>query len=111
MSATSVNCPDCRKSLRLPAGAKRGKIRCPACGCAFLPPELAAAVQPKPVVPLAEEEPVVLELVEEPAPRRRPPAPPRNSPAAPTSPLETMIYTITRVGAVLAAVIVGTIGL
>jgi LSD1 subclass zinc finger protein len=111
MSGSSVNCPDCRKSLRLPPGAKRGKIRCPACGCAFLPPELATAVQPKPVAPLEEEEPVVLEPVEEPAPRRRPPAPPRSSPAVGAPPWDTMIYTITRLGAVVAAIIVGTIGL
>jgi S1-C subfamily serine protease len=115
MSATSVHCPDCRKGLRLPAGAKRGKIRCPACGCAFLPPELATAVQPKPVelpeVELPEVEPVVLEPVVEPSPPRRPPAPPRSSPNVPASPMETMIYTITRVGAIVAAIIVGTIGL
>jgi S1-C subfamily serine protease len=111
MSATSVHCPDCRKSLRLAPGPKRGKIRCPACGCAFLPPELATAVQATPVAALAEEEPVVLELVEEPAPPRRPPAPPRSKPAGPASPVETMIYTMTRVGAVVAAIIVGTIGL
>jgi LSD1 subclass zinc finger protein len=111
MSATSVTCPDCRKSLRLPPGAKRGKIRCPACGCAFLPPELATAVQPKPVAPPAEEEPVVLELAEEPAPRRRPLAPPPTSPSVVGPRWDTMIYTISRVGAVLALVIVGTMGL
>jgi LSD1 subclass zinc finger protein len=111
MAVTSVTCPDCRKNLRLPPGAKRGKIRCPACGCAFLPPELAAAVQPKPVAPVAEEVPMVLEPAEEPAPPRRPLSPPRRSSSSPGLGWESLIYTISRVGAVLAVIIVGTMGL
>jgi predicted Zn finger-like uncharacterized protein len=63
-----IQCPNCKRKLRVPDQLMGKKVKCPSCSTAFT---AAAVEEDLPTAPLIEEE-----KAPQPAPRRKPPPPP-----------------------------------